>query len=133
MILHVELVLETIDLKYLGVWVNSQLRWKPHIQECCWACLDRLRLLHWLYATYWGLHPGVVSVLVWTIVFLKRFYGVSAWGGVVHFQVRLLPINRVLRQAAILTLGLLHMISCPKVLAVCELLPANMEICYALV
>ena len=34
-ILHGELVLKAIDLKYLGVWVNSQLRWEPQIQECC--------------------------------------------------------------------------------------------------
>ena len=46
---------------------------------------------------------------------------------------RLLPIDRVLRQAAVLTLGLLCMTSGPKTLAICGWLPADMEIRYAIV
>ena len=84
-------------------------------------------------ATYWGLHPRVVSVLVRAVILPKLFYGVSAWGGVVRFLARLLPIDRVLRQAAILTLGLLRTTSGPKALAACGWLPADMEIRYALV
>ena len=75
----------------------------------------------------------MVSVLVRATIFPKLFYGVSAWGGVVRFLVRLLPIDRVLRQAAVLTLGLLRTTSGPKALAVCGWLPADMEIRYALV
>ena len=84
-------------------------------------------------ATYWGLHPRVVSVLVRAIVFPKLFYGVSAWGGVVQFLTRLIPIDRVLCQAAVLTLGLLGTTSGPKALTACGWLPANIEIHYALV
>ena len=51
----------------------------------------------------------------------------------VRFLARLLPIDRVLRQAAVLTLGLLRTTSGPKALAVCGWLPADMEIRYALV
>ena len=51
------------------------------------------------------------------VILPKLFYGVSAWGGVVRFQSRLLPITRVLRQAAILTLGLLRTSSGTKALA----------------
>ena len=54
-------------------------------------------------------------------------------GGVVRYQARLLPIDRVLRQAAVLTLGLLRTTSGPKALVVCGWLPADMEIRYALV
>ena len=75
----------------------------------------------------------MVSILVQAIIFPKLFYGVSAWDGVVCFQARLLPIDRVLRQAAILTLGLLRTTSGPKALAVCGWLPAAMEIRFALV
>ena len=57
----------------------------------------------------------------------------SAWGGVVRFLARLVPIDRVLQQAAILTLGLLRTTSVPKALAICRWLPVDMEICYALV
>ena len=84
-------------------------------------------------ATYWGLHPRVVSVLIRAVIFPKLFYGVCAWGGVVRFLARLLPIDRVLRQAAALTLSLLHTTSGPKALAACGWLPADMEIRYALV
>ena len=84
-------------------------------------------------ATYWGLHPRVVSVLIRAVIFPKLFYGVCAWGGVVRFLARLLPIDRVLRQAAVLTLGLLRTTSGPKALAACGWLPADMAIRYALV
>ena len=132
-LLHGEAVPQVTELKYLGVWVDSHFRWDHHIRECCRGCLDRLRLIHRLCATYWGLHPRVVSVLVRATIFPKLFYGVSAWGGVVRFLARLVPIDRVLRQAAILTLGLLRTTSVPKALVVCGWLPANMEIRYALV
>ena len=133
LLLHGELVPQVPVLRYLGVWVDSQLRWDHHIRECCRLCLDRLRSIRRMCATYWGLHPRVVSVLVRAIVFPKLFYGVSAWGGVVRFLARLIPIDRVLRQAAILTLGLLRTTSGPKALAACGWLPADMEIRYALV
>ena len=132
-LLHGAAVPQVTVLKYLGVWVDSQLRWDHHIRECCRLCLDRLRSIRRMCATYWGLHPRVVSVLVRAVILPKLFYGVSAWGGVVRFLARLLPIDRVLRQAAILTLGLLRTTSGPKALATCGWLPADMEIRYALV
>ena len=132
-LLHGEMVPQVTELKYLGVWVDSRLRWDHHIRECSRVCLDRLRTICRLCATYWGLHPGVVSTLIRATIFPKLFYGVSAWGGVVRFRARLLPIDRVLRQAAVLTLGLLRTTSGPKALAVCGWLPADMEIRYALV
>ena len=85
LLLHGEMVPQVTELKYLGVWVDSQFRWDHHIRECCRDCLDRLRLIRRLCATYWGLHPRVVSILVQAIIFPKLFYGVSAWGGVVRF------------------------------------------------
>ena len=75
----------------------------------------------------------MVSVLVRAVILPKLFYGVSAWGGVVRFLARLLPIDRVLRQAVVLTLGLLRTTSGPKALAACGWLPTDMEIRYALV
>ena len=64
LLLYGEAVPQVTELKYLGVWVDSQLRWDHHIRECCHLCLDRLRVIRRLCATYWGLHPRVVSVLV---------------------------------------------------------------------
>ena len=75
----------------------------------------------------------MVSVLIQATIFPKLFYGVSAWGEVVRFLARLVPIDRALRQVAILTLGLLRTTSVPKALAVCGWLPVDMEIRYALV
>ena len=33
-LLHGETVPQVTELKYLGVWVDSQLRWDHHIREC---------------------------------------------------------------------------------------------------
>ena len=84
--------------------------------------------------THWGGEaPFVRNHTHTTTIFPKLFYSVSAWGGVVWFLARLLPIDRVLRQAAVLTLGLLHTTSGPKALTICGWLPADMEIRYAIV
>ena len=91
-LLHGKVVPQVTKLKYLGVWVDSQFHWDHHIRECCKGCLDRLRLIHRLCATYWGLHPRVVSVLARATIFPKLFYGVSAWGGVVRFWHGLSPL-----------------------------------------
>ena len=133
LLLHGEMVPQVTELKYLVVWVDSQFWWDHRIRECCKDCLDRLRVIRRLCATYWGLRPRVVSFLVQATIFPKLFYGVSAWGGVVHFQVRLLPIDRVLHQATILTLGLLCTTSGPKALAICGWFPTAMEIRFVLV
>ena len=62
-LLHNQAVPQVIEFKYLGVWVNSQLRWN-HIQEFCRLCLNWLKNICKLCARYWGLHPRVVSVLM---------------------------------------------------------------------
>ena len=54
LLLYGETVPQVTELKYLGVWVDSQLRWDHHIRECCRLCLDRLRVIRRLCATYWG-------------------------------------------------------------------------------
>ena len=69
------------EFKYLGVWVDASLSWEHQIQETCVACMIRIRAIRRLCATYWGLHPQVVAGIVKAIVFLRLFYGVSAWGG----------------------------------------------------
>ena len=51
----------------------------------------------------------------------------------VRFLARVIPIDRVLRQATVLTLGLLRMTSGPKALVACGWLAVDMEIRYTLV
>ena len=120
------------EFRYLGVWVDSSLSWERHIRETSTACLGRLRALRRLCATYWGVHPRVMAVLVRAIVFPRLFYGVAAWGGAVRFSNRLRPIDRVLRMAAILTLGLLRTTSTTRAIAACGWLPADLAIRYEL-
>ena len=131
--MHDALVTQVQEFRYLGVWVDSSLRWARQIRESCSACMARLRVLRRLCATYWGLHPQVVEVLVKALVFPRLFYGVSAWGGAIRFLARLRPIDRVLRMAAVVTLGLLRTTSAVKALSVCGWLPADLAIRFELV
>ena len=131
--MHDALVTQVQEFRYLGVWVDSSLSWARQIRESCCVCLTRLRVLRRLCATYWGLHPQVVEVLVKALVFPRLFYGVSAWGGAVRYLARLRPIDRVLRMAAVVTLGLLRTTSAVKALAVCGWLPADLAIRFELV
>ena len=74
--MHDALVTQVQEFCYLGVWVDSSLSWARQIRESCSACMARLRVLRRLCATYWGLHPQVVEVLVKALVFPRLFYGV---------------------------------------------------------
>ena len=130
--MHDALVTQVQEFHYLGVWVDSSLSWARQIGESCGACMTRLRVLRRLCATYWGLHPQVVEVLVKALVFPRLFYGVSAWGGAVRYLARLRPIDRVLRMAAVVMLGLLRTTSAVKALAVCGWLPADLAIRFEL-
>ena len=75
----------------------------------------------------------MVEVLVKALVFPCLFYGVSAWGGAVCYLARPRPIDRVLRMAAVVMLGLLRTTSMVKALAVCGWLPADLAIRFELV
>ena len=113
--LKTDLVPQVREFRYLGVWVDASLSWDRQIHETCTACVARLRALRRLCATYWGVHPGVMEVLVRAVIFPRLFYGASAWGGgAVRFLNRLHPIDRVLRLSVILTLGLLRTTSTEK-------------------
>ena len=118
------------EFRYLGIWVDSSLSWARQIDETCTSCIIRLRALRRLCATYWGVHPGVMEVLVRAVIFPRLFYGVAAWGGVARFLNRLRPLDRVLRMSAILTLGLLSTTSTVRAIAACGWLPADLAIRY---
>ena len=96
-------------------------------------CMSRVHALCRLGATHQGLDPPVFALLVKAIVFLRLFYGVSAWGGISHFGKHLRSLDRVLRIATLVTFGLLHTTSTMKAIAVCRWLPADLAIWYELV
>ena len=79
--LETDLVPQVCEFRYLGVWVDASLSWDRQIHETCTACVARIRALRRLCATYWGVHPGVMEVLVRAMIFPRLFYGASAWGG----------------------------------------------------
>lgn len=120
------------ELKYLGVWIDRTLSWQRHIAEVYKSCMGRLRVLRRMAATYWGLHPTVMAHLVKATIFPCMLSGVTAWGDLVRFQTRLAPLDRVLRHAAILTLGLLSSTSGVRAAAACGWLPAEFLIREAL-
>ncbi|CAD7700019.1 unnamed protein product [Ostreobium quekettii] len=120
------------EIKYLGVWIDSRLTWRKHLEVTCNACLQRLRVIRKLCATHWGLHPTVVSTLVGATVFPRLWYGAVAWGSVVRTQARLDMLDRVLWMSAIITLGLLRTTSTVKAIAACGWLPADLHIRYVI-
>ena len=123
---------QVTSFRYLGVWVDSMLRWDLHIRTCSRACLDRVQMLRRLCATYWGLHPQVIATIAGAIILPKLYYGVAAWGGVVRSTALLAPLQRALRCTAIMIMGLLRTTSTAKALALCGWLPADLEIRFRL-
>ena len=112
-------------LRYLGVWLDTTLSWREHIQRVSQRALDRLRLLHRGVGTLWGFHPLILRRLIEAVVFPTLFYAAPVWCTAVCHLSRLLPLDRVLRHCSIATFGLLRTVSHEAAQMMAGFLPAE--------
>ena len=73
-------ILEPVPtLKYLGLLIDSELCWGPHIQMVCNQARRRLHAIKRVCGMYWGAHPRILRQLVEGIVLPTLFYAAPAW------------------------------------------------------
>uniref|UniRef100_A0A2M4BAB0 Putative i-11 aae n=3 Tax=Anopheles marajoara TaxID=58244 RepID=A0A2M4BAB0_9DIPT len=63
------------DFKYLGVWFDSRLRWKKHINHLLLKCSKRLNFLRRITGFSWGAHPSDLIALYKTTIRSVMEYG----------------------------------------------------------
>ena len=116
------------ELRYLGVWLDSKLRWERHVTIVTGMAWQRLRLIHRGAGTLWGFHPHILHRLISATIFPMLFYAAPIWCPVVAFESRLRPLDQVIRLGAICTLGLLRTVSTAAALALTGFLPAELQL-----
>lgn len=63
------------DYKYLGIWFDSKLNWKSHIQYIQKVCFKRINFLRTITGTWWGAHPSDMITLYTTTIRSVMEYG----------------------------------------------------------
>ena len=91
LLLHGTPLVQTACMKYLGVWIDSSLSWKEHVQRVAQKALDHLWAIHHRVGTLWSFHLHILQRLIWATVFPILFYATPMWCGAVHYTTRLLP------------------------------------------
>ena len=120
-------------LRYLGVWLDSKLSWKPHIQKVAEKALLRLGVIQWGVRPLWGFHPVIIRCMIDAVILPILFYAAPVWCTAILHPTVLTPINRILRRCAIATMGLLHTTSLEAALATAGLHTADIYIRCSLV
>lgn len=80
-----EPILETKDIKYLGVHIDNNLKWEPHIN----FITKKLRyLVYKFYLLRQSLNEQLLLMLYYSLVESILRYGIIIWGGFVWFYSR---------------------------------------------
>ena len=116
------------SLKYLGVWFDSTLSWREHIRHASDKALTRLRVLCGGMKTTWGFHPIIARRMIDATILPILFYAAPIWCTALRSTTTLAPINRVLRQCALATMGLYRTVSTDAALFVAGIKPADIYI-----
>ena len=66
-------------VKWLGVWLDTQLNFKQHVQEWCGKAHRVAQFIRQINTVQRGLNPGMMIKTVQACVLSTAFYGVEAW------------------------------------------------------
>lgn len=86
-------------VKYLGLWLDSSLRWSAHINETCEKCYKHLNVLKVLAGSGWGVHPKHLRRLYISLIRSRLDYGSFLYGNSAETHLKKLTMlqNRALR------------------------------------
>ena len=93
-------------MTYLGVVIDSELRWSHHIQSACNRARRRLHVIRRVCGMYWGAHPQIVRQLVVGAVLPTLYFTAPIWAAASRQPHRMTDIERVLAAAGRLVCGL---------------------------
>ena len=112
-------------LRYLGIWIDARLTWGTHIRLVTQKAMDHLRCICRGIGMLWGFHPIIAKHIIDAVIIPTLFYAASAWSTAVCRANCMRPLDRVLRQCALSTLGLHRTVSLEASQAISGFLPAE--------
>lgn len=87
----------TQNVKYLGMWLDSSLRWGMHLNELSQKCQKMLNIIKVLSGSGWGTHPMHLRHLYLSLVRSRMDYGCFLYGS--SFKSQLYKLDKVQNQA----------------------------------
>lgn len=69
------------NIKYLGLWVDSNLSWKEHINSLKIKLVKYIRIFYMLRTVC---YPKLMRTLYFALINSKLEYGIEVWGGAYH-------------------------------------------------
>lgn len=86
-------------VKYLGLWLDSPLRWGLHVKELCERNYKHINLLKVLAGRSWGVHPKHLRRLYLSLIRSRLDYGSFIYGNCAICHLKKIDIlqNRALR------------------------------------
>lgn len=94
-----KIVKEVKKVKYLGIWLDSKLKWGAHINEICEKTYKQLNVLKVLAGSSWGVHPKHLRRLYISLIRSRIDYGSFLYGNSAKSNLRKIDIlqNRAMR------------------------------------
>ena len=123
-----ELIPHVSELKYVGLWYDEHLSWNHHIRKSMLRALARLNNLKKAVREHWGLSSVVFLQQVHRAILPMTFYGPECWASVLRSESQLRKLDRVLRLAGKIALGLEFTTSYDTTLVMAHMRPAQYQI-----
>ena len=119
--------------RYLGLTIDTQLKWKPHINQIQGKANKSIQALSSLAGSTWGMRLKDIRQIYQAVVIPQIFYAYSAWGvnkstGDGHTKELVTSLNSIQPKAARILGGVFKVISIPALNVETHLLPMKQQL-----
>ncbi len=119
--------------KYLGLTIDTQLKWKPHINQIQGKANRSIQALSSLAGSTWGMRLKDIRQIYQAVVIPQVFYACSAWGinkntGDGHTKELVTSLNSIQAKAARIIGGAFKATSIPALNVETHLLPMKQQL-----
>ena len=115
-------------VRYLGIYLDSEMTWKPHVMMMAQRGRQRLQLIKQVSGRSWGFNPEAVWQLVTKGLEPALYYGAEAWYRSQLPVSTLAPLEKVMRLAGLAITGGLRTTSYSATYALAGILPPQLEL-----
>lgn len=115
----------TNTVKFLGLYIDNKLSWKPQVNSIIKKCEKRLNVLRTVTNLHWGADPKTALMLYKNLILSVIDYGSSIYGSAAASTLQ--PLNVIQSRAVRLSIGALHSTPINILLAECHIQPLHLR------
>ena len=95
-------VIEVVDeFKYLGIYLDSKLNWKPHLRECIKKTIPNINIYKAVCKRNFGLPPMATKMLIERVITPAFSYGALVWSPSLFKDYQHVQLNKFDRNACL--------------------------------